>query len=30
MLSAILVVTLVVADLDSTRSAYVDWLDYRR
>ncbi len=29
MLSAILVVTLVVADLDSTRSAYVDWLDYR-
>lgn len=29
MLSAILIVTLVVADLDSTRSAYVDWLDYR-
>jgi catechol 2,3-dioxygenase-like lactoylglutathione lyase family enzyme len=29
MLSAILVVTLVVADLDSTRTAYVDWLDYR-
>lgn len=29
MLSAILVVTLVVADLDSTRSAYVDWLDYQ-
>lgn len=29
MLSAILVVTLVVADLDVTRSAYVDWLDYR-
>lgn len=29
MLSAILVVTLVVANLDSTRSAYVDWLEYR-
>jgi len=29
MLSAILVVTLVVANLNSTRSAYVDWLDYR-
>lgn len=29
MLSAILIVTLVVADLDSTRTAYVDWLDYR-
>lgn len=29
MLSAILVVTLVVADLDSTRRAYVEWLDYQ-
>ncbi len=29
MLSAILIVTLVVADLDSTSSAYVDWLDYQ-
>jgi len=29
MLSAILVVTLVVADLDSIRRAYVEWLDYQ-
>ncbi len=29
MLSAILVVTLVVADLDSTSRAYVEWLDYQ-